>query len=85
MSKTFRYAFCNNKLTLIPHGSKAVWYDDDGNRHVEGVKYIEADNWEQAKGFIKQRGAEVAISKTETTTPVAVAENVYISTFLHVW
>ena len=75
MSKIFRYAFCNNKLTLILHGSKAVWYDDDGNRHVEEVKYIVADNWEQAKELIKQRGAEVVVSKTETTTPVAVAEN----------
>jgi hypothetical protein len=75
MSMIFGYAFCNNKPTLILRGSKAVWYDDDGNRHVEEVKYIEADNWEQAKELIKRRGSEVAISKTETTTPVAVAEN----------
>ena len=75
MSKTFGYAICNDKITQILHGSKAVWYYDDGNRHVEEVKYIEADNWEQAKEFIKQGGAGVDISKKETTTPVAVAEN----------
>ena len=68
MSKTFRYAICNNKVTQILHGSKAVWYDDDGNRHVEEVKYIEADNWEQAKELIKQRGSEVAVAENATTT-----------------
>ncbi len=70
MSKTFRYAICNDKITQILHGSKAVWYDDDGNRHVEEVKYIVADNWEQAKEFIKQRGAEVAVAENATTTQV---------------
>ena len=68
MSKTFGYAICNNKITQIPHGSKAVWYDDDGNRHVEGVKYIEADNWEQAKELIKQRESLVAVAENATTT-----------------
>lgn len=75
MSKTFGYAICNNKITQILHGSKAVWYDDEGNRRVEEVKYIVADNWEHAKELIKQSASEVAVSKTETTAPVAVAEN----------
>ena len=68
MSKTFGYAICNNKITQILHGSKAVWYDDDGNRHVEGVRYIEADNCEQAKEFIKQGGSLVAVAENATTT-----------------
>ena len=71
MSKTFRYAICNNKITQILHGSNVSWYDDEGNRHVDDVKYIVADNWEQAKEFIQQGMAEVAVSKTETTTPQA--------------
>ena len=65
MSKTFGYAICNNKITQILHGSKAVWYDDDGNRHVEEVRYIVADNWEQAKEII---GSLVAIAENATTT-----------------
>lgn len=68
MSKTFRYAICNNKITQILHGSKAVWYDDEGNRRVEEVRYIVADNWEQAKEFIKQGASEVAVAENATTT-----------------
>ena len=71
MSKTFRYAICNGKITQILHGSNVSWYDDEGNRHVDDVKYIVADNWEQAKELIKQGEDEVAISKKETTTPQA--------------
>lgn len=68
MSKTFRYAICNNKITQILHGSKAVWYDDEGNRRVEEVKYIVADNWEHAKELIKQSASEVAVAENATTT-----------------
>lgn len=75
MSKIFGYAICDNKIIQVLHGSKAVWYDDVGNRRVEDVKYIDADNWEQAKEFIRQREFVVGVSKTETITPSKTVTN----------